>query len=60
MLLQRVRGAEIRVKNRLSNGPQRVQSNVLYVRYRVFCDVLAYVSCREYVGILLSAQFYRL
>ena len=24
--------------------------------HRVFCDVLAYVSCRGYVGILLSAQ----
>ena len=25
---------------------------------RVFCDVVAYVNCRGYVGTLLSAQFY--
>lgn len=31
MLLQRVRDAESRMKNRLSNGPQRAQSNVLCV-----------------------------
>ncbi len=33
MLLQRVRDAVIRMKNRLSNGPLRVQSNVLCVSY---------------------------
>lgn len=37
MIPQRARGAESRVKNRLSNGPLRAQSNVLL--YRVFCDV---------------------
>ncbi len=31
MLLQRARVAESRVKNRLSNGPLRAQSNVLLV-----------------------------
>lgn len=30
MLLQRARVAESRVKNRLSNGPQRAQSNVFF------------------------------
>ncbi len=36
MLSQRARVAESRVKNRLSNGPLRAQSNV--GTYRVFCD----------------------
>ncbi len=36
MLSQRARVAESRVKNRLSNGPLRAQSNV--GNYRVFCD----------------------
>ncbi len=36
MLSQRARDAESRVKNRLSNGPLRAQSNV--ASYRVFCD----------------------
>ena len=54
MPLQRARGAESRVRNKSSNGPPRAQSNVR--EHRVFCDVWAYVSCRGYVGILLSAQ----
>ena len=54
MPLQRARDAESRVRNKLSNGPLRAQSNVL--THRVFCDVLTYVSCRECVGTLLSAQ----
>ena len=54
MLLQRAWGAESRVKNKSSNGPLRAQSNVR--RDRVFCDVLAYVSCRGYAGTLSSAQ----
>ena len=54
MPLQRACGAESQVRNKLSNGPLRAQSNVIY--HKVFCDVLAYVSCRGYVGILLSAQ----
>ena len=37
MPLQRARGAESRVRNRLSNGPRRVQSNVQ--KHRVFCNV---------------------
>ena len=36
MLSQRARDAESRVKNRLSNGPLRAQSNVGI--YRVICD----------------------
>ena len=53
MPLQRVRVAESRMRNKLSNGPLRAQSKA---NGRVFCDVWAYVSCRGYVGILLSAQ----
>ena len=56
MPLQRVRDAENRVRNKLSNGPRRVQSNVKRYFHRVFCNVQAYVSCRGYAGILLSAQ----
>ncbi len=56
MPLQRACGAESQVRNKLSNGPLRAQSNVRTIPYRVFCDVLAYVSCRGYVGILLSVQ----
>ena len=48
MPLQRVRVAESRMRNKLANGPLRVQSNGEIPR--VFC------SCRGYVGILLSAQ----
>jgi len=50
MPLQRACDAESQVRNKLSNGPRRVQGNVEF--YRVFCNVRAYVSCREYVGIL--------
>ena len=66
MPLQRVRDAENRVRNKLSNGPRRVQSNVnlmlshsylLQIR-RVFCNVKAYVSCLGYRGILIRAQVY--
>lgn len=53
MPLQRVREAESRMRNKLSNGPLRVQSNGEIPR--VFCNVWAYVSCRGYAGILLSA-----
>ena len=60
MPLQRACGAENQVRNKLSNGPLRAQSKVLFVLaqilHPVFCDVLAYVSCRGYAGILLSVQ----
>ena len=39
MPLQRARGAESRVRNRLSNGPLRVQSNARSKLRRVFCNV---------------------
>ena len=54
MPLQRACDAENQVRNKLSNGPLRVQSNARM--RRVFCNVWAYVSCRGYVGILLSAR----
>ncbi len=54
MPLQRACGAESQVRNKLSNGPLRAQSKAHLCR--VFCDVLTYVSCRECVGTLLSAQ----
>jgi len=54
MPLQRACGAESQVRNKLSNGPLRVQSNVRR-SYRVFCDAGAGVICREYDGTLLSA-----
>jgi len=57
MLSQRARVAESRVKNRLSNGPLRAQSNVGI--YRVFCDAWACVSCRGYIGILIRARVNR-
>jgi len=53
MPIQRTCGAENQVRNKLSNGPLRVQSNVR--NHRVFCNVRAYVSCRGYVGILIRA-----
>ena len=37
MPLQRACGAESQVRNKLSNGPLRAQSNVAF--HRVFCDV---------------------
>ena len=45
MPLQRACGAENQARNTLSNGPLRVQSNGAFPR--VFCNVLAYVSCRD-------------
>ena len=54
MPLQRVRDAENRVRNKLSNGPLRVQSNVVFTEYSA--TLQADVSCRGYDGILLSAQ----
>ena len=58
MPLQRARGAESRVRNKLSNGPLRVQSKA-QVLCRVFCNVSAYVSCRGYACILISARYFR-
>ena len=57
MPLQRACDAENQARNTLSNGPLRVQSNVAC--HRVFYNVRAYVSCRGYIGILLSARINR-
>ncbi len=46
MPIQRAREAESRARYRLSNGPLRAQSNVGF--HKVFCDVLADVTCRGY------------
>lgn len=37
MPLQRARSAENRVRNKLSNGPLRVQSNVFFTEYSATC-----------------------
>lgn len=37
MPVQRVRDAENRMRNKLSNGPRRVQSNA--IKCKVFCNV---------------------
>ena len=50
---QRVRKGESRAGNKPPNGPRRAQSKAVN---RVFCDVRAYVSCREYECIPLSAR----
>ncbi len=54
MPLQRARDAENRVRNKLSNGPLRAQSNVIFTKYSA-TQRQAY-KCRGYVGILLSAR----
>ena len=52
MPLQRACIAESQVRNKLSNGPRRVQMKCIY---RVFCNVWAYVSCQGYDGILIKS-----
>lgn len=52
--LQRARGAESWVRNELSNGPLRAQSNVILTEYSA--TLQADVICRGYVGIPLSAR----
>ena len=37
MPVQRTRDAESRVRNKLSNGPLRVQSNAFYAKYSATC-----------------------
>ena len=61
MLVQRAHGAENGAKNRLANGPLRVQSNdrgddILLAAVRVFCNVRMCVNHQGYDSILLSAQ----
>ena len=54
MPLQRACDAENQVRNKLSNGPLRAQPNVMITKYSA--TLQADVSCRGYVGILMSAQ----
>ncbi len=54
MPLQRAWDAENQVRNKLSNGPLRAQSNVIFTEYSAMLQ--ADVICRGYVGILLSAR----
>ena len=49
MPLQRVREAESRMRNKLSNGPLRAQSNVIITEYSA--TLQAGVICRGYAGI---------
>ena len=49
MPIQRACVAENQVRNKLSNGPLRVQSNVLFAQS--ILQRVAYVSCRGYVCI---------
>ena len=53
MPLQRACGAEMQVRNKLSNGPLRAQSNVHSTEYSATLE--ADVKSRGYDGILLSA-----
>ena len=50
MPLQRARVAESRVRNKLSNGPLRAQSNVNFTEYSATWH--ADVICWGYAGIL--------
>ena len=54
MPLQRACDAENQARNKLSNGPLRAQSNVVFTKYSA--TLQADVICRGYVGILLSAR----
>ena len=54
MPLQRACNAENQVRNKLSNGPLRAQSNVVFTKYSA--TLQADVICRGYAGILLSAR----
>ena len=53
MPVQRVRDAENRMRNKLSNGPLRVQSNA--IKCKVFCNVRHTLSCR---GIYVLRSIY--
>ncbi len=54
MTSQRAGAAESPVRNRLSNGPLRAQSNGEFPEYSA--TLKADVNCRGYVGILQSAR----
>ena len=55
MPVQRNCGAESQVRNKLSNGPRRAQSNGTFLP-EYAATLQADVICRGYVGIPLSAQ----
>ena len=55
MPLQRARAAENRVRNKLSNGPLRVQSNG-EPAFQSILQRVTYVSCRGYVRIPQSVR----
>lgn len=55
MPIQRVGDAEKPAGNKLSNGPLRAQSNVIFIT-EYSATLQASVKCRGYVGILLSAR----
>ena len=55
MRAQRVREGESRIEKQLTKWTAEGTGKDV-VMYRVFCDVRAYVSCREYAGIPTSAQ----
>ncbi len=55
MPLQRTCDAEKQARNKLSNGPPRAQSNVIFIT-KYSATLQASVICRGYVGILLSAR----
>lgn len=52
MPLQRACDAESQVRNKLSNGPLRAQSNVVFTKYSA--TLQTDVICLGYIGILLS------
>ncbi|MGN0437538.1 MAG: hypothetical protein ACI4F4_03375 [Lachnospiraceae bacterium] len=56
MTLQRTCGAENQVRNKLSNGPWRAQSNGIVKFPEYSATLQAGVNCRGYVGILLRAR----
>ena len=53
MPLQRACDAENQARNKLSNGPLRAQSNVIFTEYSATLE--ADVICRGYAGIPLMA-----
>lgn len=55
MRAQRVREGESRVERQFIKWTAEGTGKDTF-GYQVFCDVRAYVSCRGYVGILLSAR----
>ena len=54
MPLQRACDAENQARNKLSNGPLRAQSNVIFTEYSATLE--ADVICRGYAGIPQSAR----